>query len=259
MKTISWKAGLFGALAFITIAPAAFADDEGAWGGFTAGGALTSDYRFRGISNSDRDGAAQAWVQYDQSGFFGNIWASTIDFNDETTYDSTIEVDFTAGYNYSFSDETQAGIRAIYYWYADADAPTAAPDYDYFELAASGEHDFGMAAVSGEVTWSPDYFAEVGDAISVTGGVTVPVMETFAFFDGGLEASGHVGYQWIDDNVSAGVPDYLFYDVGATATWGVFAFDLRWVGTDVDRVDCAGGTTNCEGGVVLSVSADLPG
>jgi uncharacterized protein (TIGR02001 family) len=264
MKTTMWKAGVLGALslASISMAPAAFAaDDEApaAWGGFTAGGSLTSDYRFRGISNSNREAAAQGYVQYDHaSGFFGNLWFSTIDFEDEFTYDSSIEIDATVGYNHSFSEETTAGIKAVYYWYADADAPAGLPDYDYFELIASAEHTFGVdsvgpVTVSGELAWSPDFFAETGDAVALTGGVSVPIMESFLFFEDGLEASAHAGYQWLDVG-----EDYFFYDIGATASWGVISVDLRWVDTDLDNTDC-GLPDTCEGGVVLSVSADLPG
>lgn len=254
MKTTLWKAGLFGALSLASIAPAAHADDEGAWGPFTAGATLTSDYRFRGISNSNRDAAFQPWVQYDHnSGFFANIWASTIDFQDTTTYDSSVEVDFTVGYNHNFSEATSGSIKAVYYWYADANAPAGAPDYDYFELIAGLSHDFGRAAVSGEVAWSPDFFAETGDSVALTGGVSVPILDSFLFFEDGLEASGHIGYQWIDQST-----DYLFYDLGATASWGIVAVDVRWVDTDLSRVQCAL-TDWCEGGVVLSVSLDLPG
>ena len=255
MKT-SLKAGLIGLLALASFAPAAYADGDAApaWGPWTAGVALTSDYRFRGISQSDRDAAIQGWVQYDHaSGFFGNIWASSIDFQDQATYDSNVEVDLTAGYNHSFSDTTSGTIKGVYYWYPDADAPAGFPDYDYFELIGSLSHDFGKASVSGEIAWSPDYFAETGDAVALTGGVSVPIMDQFAFFDGGLKASGHAGYQWVDE-----AADYFYYDIGATATWGLFDVDVRWVDTDVDRPTC-GFTDNCEGGIVLSVTANLPG
>lgn len=257
MKTTMWKAGVIGALslASISMAPAAFADDAApAWGGFTAGGALTSDYRFRGISNSNRGAAAQGYLQYDhESGIFGNVWFSTIDFDDEFSYDSSIEVDWTLGYNHAFSDETTASIKAVYYWYADADTPPGDPDYDYFELIAGVEHDFGPASVSGEIAWSPDFFAETGDAVALTGGVTVPILDQFLFFDGGLEASAHAGYQWLDVG-----EDYFYYDIGATTAWGVVTVDLRWVGTDIDNQDC-GLPDTCEGGVVLSLAVDLPG
>jgi uncharacterized protein (TIGR02001 family) len=250
-------AGVLAALT-LTSAPSAFAaDEEGAWGPFTAGVTLTSDYRFRGISQTDRDAAIQGWVQYDHaSGFFANIWASNIDFNDTLTYDSNVEIDLTVGYNHAFSEQTSAGIKAVYYWYADADTPPGFPDYDYFELIANVSHDFGKASVSGELAWTPDNFGETNDAIALTGGVTVPLMDSFAFFDGGLAASGHVGYQWLDN--SASLPDYLFYDLGVTATWGIFDVDLRWVGTDVSELQC-GFTDVCEDGVVLSLTANLPG
>ncbi|MBP6014205.1 MAG: TorF family putative porin [Alphaproteobacteria bacterium] len=265
--TKAWKAGLFGALALASIAPAAQADDEGAWGPFTAGVSLTSDYRFRGISNSDRDAAIQGWLQYDHAmGFYANIWASTIDFNDEFAHDSSVEVDLTVGYNYAFSDQTNAGIKLVYYWYPDADTPPTLRDYDYFEAIATVGHDFGVASVSGELAWSPDFFAETGDAVSLKAGVSAPVLEKFAFMDG-LTASANVGYQWIDSNISAppglpgfyGTPDYLYYDFGVSAGWEIFTIDLRWVDTDLDKGECFGGTDLCDGGVTLSLTAALPG
>lgn len=257
MKTVL-KAGVFAALTLASVA-AAYADEEGAWGPFTGGVTLTSDYRFRGQSQTDRDAALQGWLQYDHaSGFFANIWASNIDFNDDLTYDSSIEVDLTAGYNHSFSDATSGSIKAVYYWYADADTPPAANQYDYFELIAGLSHDFGKASVSGELAWSPDYFLESGDAISAKAGVTVPLMDSFAFM-GALSASANIGYQWIDDNANYGTPDYLYYDLGLSAEWEIFVFDVRWVGTDISKAQCYAGTDLCEDGVVLSVTANLPG
>src|SRR5262245_28605370 len=81
MKT-KLQAGVFAALSLATLGATAMADDK-PWGPFTAGVALTSDYRFRGISQSDRDGAVQGFVQVDFfDSFYFNVWASSIDFND---------------------------------------------------------------------------------------------------------------------------------------------------------------------------------
>ena len=192
MKT-ALKAGVFAALSLASAAVAFAADEEGAWGPFTAGVSLTSDYRFRGVSQSDRGAAIQGWVKYEHaSGFFGNIWASNVDFNDTgitTTDDTNLEVDLTVGYNHSFSDQLSGGIKAVYYWYADADYLPGAPDYDYFELIANLGYDFGKASVSGELAWTPDNFGETDDAVALTGGVTVPLMDSFAFFDGDFYSS----------------------------------------------------------------------
>jgi uncharacterized protein (TIGR02001 family) len=251
MKT-AFKAGVFAALALTTIAPAAQAGDAKEWGPFTAGVTLTSDYRFRGISQSDRNAAIQGWVQYDhESGFFGNIWASNIDFSPAGDTDASVEIDLTAGYNYKFSDTTNGTVKVVYYLYPDAnDAPD---NPNYLEVIAGVSHDFGKAAVTGEFAWSPDYYGGNDDAEALTGGVSVPLMDSFAFFDGGLSASGHVGYQWFNN-----AQDYLFYDVGATASWGIFDVDVRWVGTDLSKPDC-GFNDICEDGVVLSLTANLPG
>ena len=85
-------------------------------------------------------------------------------------------------------------------------------------------------------------------------------MDKFLFM-GALTASANVGYQWIDDNALYGTPDYLYFDIGASAAWEVFTVDLRWVDTDLDNSECfvAPNTKFCEGGVVLTLSAALPG
>jgi uncharacterized protein (TIGR02001 family) len=277
MKT-SLKAGMLGVLALASFAPAAnAADDAPAWGPFTAGATLTSDYRFRGLSQSARGAAAQGWVQYDTaSGVFFNVWASTIDFDDQSTYDSSVEVDLTVGYSREVMENTTAGIKAVYYWYPDADTPSGLHpsglpfrDYDYLELLASIEHDFGKAAVSGEVAWSPDYFGETGDAFSLKGGVSIPLMESLGFM-GAVTGSANLGYQWIDRNIQITVPglidpgffgtdDYLYFDFGVSAGWEIFTIDLRWVDTDLETSDCFLGTDWCDGGVVLTLTADMPG
>lgn len=253
MKTTMLKAGLISAVSLLGIAPA-FAD-EGTWGGFSAGVTGTTDYRFRGISNSDNGPAIQPWVQYDhKSGLFVNVWGSNIDFDDDATYDSNIEVDFTLGYNHAFSDNTTGTAKVVYYWYADADAPAGFPDYDYWDFIVGLEHDFGEASVSAELAYSPDNFAETGDSVALLGGIDIPVAETFLFFNKGLAISTHVGHQWLDIG-----EDYLWYDLGATATWNNVSVDLRWVDTDISNVDCAGPSDICDGTVVLSVSASWGG
>ena len=258
MRMTKLKTALLGVLAMSVIAPVAQAEDS-AWGPFSAGVSLTSDYRFRGISASDRNPALQGWVQYDHaSGAFANIWASSIDLNDETSYDSGVEIDLTAGYNFKLGENTSATAKAVYYWYADADTQAGDPDYDYWEFIAGVSHDYGKIGVSAELAYSPDTFREGDEAIALTGGVSAPLMEKFLFFTGGLEASGHLGYQWFDDNTVAtgNYPDYLFFDVGFGTSWNQIALDVRWVDTDLDDTDCADDL--CEGGVVVSVSANLP-
>lgn len=251
-KTILLGSALIGAIPMAAMP--AHSDD---WGGFTANFALTTDYRFRGQSQSQGDFAVSGGVDYaHESGFFAGVWASNVDFNDaaETYY----EVDFYAGFTKAITDKTSGTIKAIYYAYPGADYLPGANENDYFELIGSLAHDFGGANGTLEVAWSPDYFLESGDSVAVTGGLSVPVAETFLFFDGGVSVSSKVGYQWIDENATFGTPDYLFYDIGVSAKVGKATFDVRWVDTDLSEAECFGGTNLCEGGVVATLTFVLP-
>ena len=231
--------------------PASAEDEDGVWGPFSATVTLTSDYRFRGQSQTDRDAAVQAGIDYsDASGLFAGIWASTIDFNDPQQ--SPTEVDFTLGYAFGFFDAYKGSVTAAYYWYPDS----APADYDYFEIIGDASRDFETFSLNAEITYSPDYSGETGTAVGLTGGVDVPI--TLDEIDW-LSASAHIGYQWVDDNAAYQSPDWFFYDFGLTAAWEVFALDLRYTGTDTAKADCFGGSELCESGVVLSLTANLPG
>lgn len=232
-------------------APAFAQDEDDASGPISATVTLTSDYRFRGQSQTDRDAAVQGGIDYAHaSGFYASIWASTIDFND--AQQSPAEIDFLAGYTHSFSESTGGTAAVAYYWYPDS----SPAHYDYFEMIGNLTHDLGSFALSADFTYSPDYSGETGNAVGLGAGIDVPV--TIDDIDW-LSVSAHIGYQWIEDNVAYGTPDWLFYDFGATATWDVFAFDLRYTGTGTSTADCFGGTKLCDGGVVLTLTANLPG
>ena len=239
--------GLMGATA-LTALPA-FADgDEAAKSGWSGSVSLTSDYRFRGISQTDRNPAVQGGLEYNGSqGLFAGVWASNVDFGGSGV--ASWELDIYAGYTHAISEACEATIKAIYYVYPEADVPGS--DLDYFELIGSVSHDMGPAALSLELAYTPDYFGGTGSATSVSGGIDVPIMPSVYLFDGGIAASGHVGYQMFDDNVAVGLKDYVFYDVGISATAGAFTLDVRYVGTDISEVEC-GGIDSCESGVVVT-------
>jgi uncharacterized protein (TIGR02001 family) len=268
MRIAAWRAGLFAAVSLLGAgALSAPARADGAWGPFTANISLTTDYRFRGISQSDNDAAVQGGIDFADNGWFAGVWASTVDFLDDgpgsNLKDAPAEVDLYGGYNYAVSDTTEIGIKAIYYWYPDSDSPIPGVNhYDYFELGGHVSHTFEKFSLLGELYWSPDYFFESSDSIYLAGTATVPLLKEFWIFDGGLTASARVAYQWIDDNATFGTPDYLTWDVGLTAKAGIFAFDARYVDTDLSDSECFGGgifKDFCGAGFVGTVTVALPG
>ena len=100
---------------------------------FTFYGALTTDYVYRGISYSDGHGAVQLGLDVStDSGFFGGIWASTIDITAEDRQRS-LEVDYYIGYVKYFENDWNASMSINRYTFPGAEGGV---NYNYNELAA---------------------------------------------------------------------------------------------------------------------------
>ena len=61
---------------------------------------VTSDYFFRGVSQTQGSSAVQGGVDTSKNGFYAGAWASTVDFGTETE----IEYDFYGGYAVALDD-----------------------------------------------------------------------------------------------------------------------------------------------------------
>lgn len=242
-------------LALSVLAPLSFVQpaladgEEEASGPWSVSLAVTSDYRFRGQSQNSRDVAVQGSVEFaSESGLFAGVWASMIDFSDTGDFSTEVEIDFYAGYNFTLGEGTEGSVKATYYYYPNNPFVLT---YNYWELHASLSHDLGGATVSAEINYSPDYFFESGTGVALAGGIEVPLSSIFT-------ASGHVGHQWIEDNGLFGTPDWLYWDLGISASLGRFTIDARYVDTNLSSVECFGGTDLCNGGFVGTLTLSLP-
>lgn len=229
------------ALSAVALVGTALADGAEApkshWSGSVS---LTSDYRFRGVSQTDRNAAIQGSIQYNGSqGIYVGAWASNVDLPGA----EGSEIDLFAGYDYALDENTTIGVEAIYYWYPNADNS----ELNYVEFVGKVAHQMGAVGASLEVAYGPDINGEMG--LAYTGGLEAKVIDSVYLFNDGISASGHFGHQSFD----GATDDYNFFDVGMTATAGAFALDVRYVGTDIDEVDC-GPSDRCEGGVVVTGS-----
>jgi len=185
---------------------------------------VVSDYLFRGISQTQGDAAIQAsfTVSHD-SGFYGTVWGSNVDFGDETDF----ELDFTLGYGGAINDSTTFDVNVTYYAYPNE--PNGA-DYGYFELIGGITHDLGNGlSLGAKIAYTPENFGDTGTAYAVSGNATYAVAEW-------LSVSANLGYQALDDNFYA-ESGYIYYDVGATVYYGILGLDIRYVATDSDVVN----------------------
>lgn len=174
-----------------------------------------SDYVFRGFSQTDEEAAVQGGIDLTAGGFYAGVWASNVDFGDDTD----AEVDFYAGYRTEVSGfALDGGVIA----YSYVNAPNFA-DYNYTEFKLAASRAVGPATVGAAVYYSPSYLNEETVYYELNGGFT-PVDK--------LSLSAAVGIQTYEDS-----EEYTTWNVGATyALIDNVAIDVRYHDTDVEDV-----------------------
>ena len=199
------------AMAVILTAGAASAQDapEIAW---NLG--VTSDYVFRGYSQTTEDSAIFGGVDVTVGSFYAGAWASNVDFGDDTD----AEFDLYGGYRTEVSGFV-VDVGVVGYLYVSA--PTGA-DYDYVEFKAAASRAFGPVTLGAVVYWSPDFFGADEEATYVEANAAFSPADKWT-------VSGAVGHQALDVNA-----DYATWNAGvAYAFSDNVAIDLRYHDTDV--------------------------
>jgi uncharacterized protein (TIGR02001 family) len=200
-------------------APAALADD--APFSFTGSVAFTTDYVFRGFTQTDSKPAVQAALTLNTpSGFFLSAWGSNVDFADGG--DASAEIDYTIGFTNSV-DALTYSIVGIIYSYPGGDLPGRnQPGYEYFEAGLTASYALDMFTPSVGVYYSPDFFLETGDAWYLTGGLKMVPAE-------GIAVYGNIGLQTIEKSVD----DIYDWNLGITGSFYGIDLDLKYTDTDV--------------------------
>lgn len=125
MKNLTTKMTLAAAmtLAMATFgAPAAQAQEAAPEHAVTFNAALSSDYRYRGLSQSRFQPALSAGADYTHSptGFYVGTWASTIKWIDDVGGDAKIEIDVYGGKRGEIAPGFTYDVGGLYYVYPDA-------------------------------------------------------------------------------------------------------------------------------------------
>jgi uncharacterized protein (TIGR02001 family) len=175
---------------------------------------VTSDYVFRGYSQTSEDPAIFGGVDVTVGSFYAGAWASNVDFGDDTD----AEVDIYGGYRTEVSGFA-VDVGVVGYLYV---SQPAGADYDYAEFKAAASRAFGPVTLGAAVYWSPDFFGADEEATYV---------EANAAFSPAAKwtVSGAVGHQALDVNA-----DYATWNAGvAYAVSDNVAIDVRYHDTDV--------------------------
>jgi uncharacterized protein (TIGR02001 family) len=228
-------------------------------GTFSAGGTFATDYSYRGISQTQRQVAFQPFLTYETpsvaselasiSGYVG-AWASNVYFPGTST---AAEVDIIAGVRAkAMNEKLTFDLGYIRYNYLGSDP---ALQYGFNEIGLVVGYDFGPVAISGAVRYSPNFFANSGNAWYKWAQVVVPlpfikINENVAF-----KLFGTIGNQSVERFINYGIPNDNYWDwqLGATATvWGV-DLTVAYTDTNIDVAGCLN-TQNCQSRVIFSIS-----
>jgi uncharacterized protein (TIGR02001 family) len=212
-----------GAFAAVAAAPA-FAQEVAISGNV----ALTTDYAFRGISQTDQSPAVQGGLDLSAGSFYAGAWASNINFG---TGGANLELDVYGGYKFA-AGPVNFDVGIIGYLYPGAADDGAELDYweGYVKPSIALSDSFTLG---GALYYSPEFTGESGDGFyyEVNGAFTV---------NPSLSLSGAVGMQSVDTSgFFFGEDEYTTWNLGGTYTAMGLGFDLRYVGTDVDNVEIA--------------------
>jgi uncharacterized protein (TIGR02001 family) len=231
------------------------------------GGALMSDYNFRGISQSDRGPSTTAYVEtrYNVNPSLQLYAGSQYWAVDLPTHPSC-ECDFYAGFRPTVGP-LAFDFGFIYYWYPRErqvflDGAGAATfvntgfaatfkDTDYWEVYGKVTWDVikDRFALGANFYYSPDWLGSGATGFYASGTAKL-TMQSFNFptlvgsKEVGWYISGEVGHYSLGTadallgGVATPLPDYWTWNVGVAFTSGVFTLDLRYYDTDTTKEEC---------------------
>lgn len=187
---------------------------------------LVSDYVFRGASQSNGDPTVQAGIDYlDPSGVFVGVFVARTDFpeNPFGSNPGSIQLDAYLGFSHAAGIDWSWDIAALRHEFPDSQVF----DYSYNELAVNlhfrdvlrlGATVSDDAAAGGSSGWTAEIELRqpLGDRFQVSG------------------ALGHYEFARTDWS------DYLYWDLGVSATVARLTFDIRYFDMNSDRAGFAG-------------------
>ncbi len=224
------------ALGMTSVSDVAFADTAPAAPtpefAITGSAAIVSQYRFRGLSQSDNKPAVQAsFTVTDKSGFYLSTWGSSASANNSPINIGGTEIDVYGGYSHTFATSGVTADGGVYgYIYPGAVAG------NYYEIYGDLSKSYGPITGKVGVNFAPAQnvfnFNFTSSARSNT-----YVYGELSFVPTSLPAftvHSHLGHTGGGFDYGK---QYLDYVVGASYKWKSLTLDLSGVGTNISSAN----------------------
>ena len=218
-RTAGWQRLMMLACAGTAVVPVPLQAVAGELGGSVA---ATTDYVYRGVSQSDGNAAMQADLHYrGTSGWVVGTWASTVDF--DRPGGGSVELDVYAGRDWSLGPDWDVRVGITHYFYPGDES---AVRYDYDEVTGSLTW---QSRVSATIAWSPDVTRRTERWIARDQSATSYELTASQPLSGRLSAVAGVGYYDLPDILRA---DYVFWNAGLNFAVGRAQVGVMYIATD---------------------------
>ncbi len=200
--------------------------------------AFTSDYLFRGVSQTSNNAAVQAGMTLThESGAYVSAWGSSI-----ASAAGGSEMDLLLGYS-GKAGEVGYDVGIMHYGYPGADGAVG-----YDEVYAS----VSTMGLKVGLNYSPDYYNQSDKFMYLYAGYSTEVE--------GVGLSASIGMNKFDSTMmmnnalsTTGTDDsYMDYKLAASKSISGITVEGAYIGSDIDDMDCPNSV--CEGRFVLTVS-----
>lgn len=193
---------------------------------------LTSDYLFRGVSQTDSGPALQVGLNYDfNHGVYAGLWASNVDFGAED--EANIEFDGYLGYTTNLANDYSLDVLYNYYTYQGYPSDI---DINYSELIVS----LSQNNLSYQFGYAPNYANSDMSALYVGIDYSSDIIKNY-------DVTVHGGYSFGDALEDS---EYIDLNVSISRSIEQFLVSAMLSTTDVD-------TDNSDTRIVLSVSTEF--
>jgi uncharacterized protein (TIGR02001 family) len=202
----------------LTAPTVALADDSPISGNV----ALTTDYIFRGVSQTGGEAAIQGGLDYARdSGFYTGVWASNV--SSLGLANSSFEIDTYVGFSNEISDGISYDVGLLHYEYpgtyaAGANKPNTDEIYGGVSyMGVTAKYSYSLTDLFGTID------SKGSDYIELNGDYSL---------DNGIDLSAHYGRQNYGGAAANAANDYTDYSLGVSKSF--FGLDVSLTHSDTN-------------------------
>lgn len=186
--------------------------------------AVTSDYRYRGISQTRLQAALQGGADYthNPSGFYAGTWASTIKWTKDAGGGGDVEIDLYAGKRGEIAKDISYDVGVLSYVYPSNGLAVSANTTEIYGQLSYGpayaKYSHSVTNLFGFADSKNSGYLDLGANVEMATGLTLNL---------------HAGHQQVKNN---GAYSYTDWKLGLTKDFGIVTGAVAVIGTNAGEV-----------------------